>query len=346
VKQIGIKAPNRTQSLTAGFSAVAVLLLTIGHHLYGAFLYDTPWRAHMAHLGAMGIIGIVAAMSIVWRWEGTPIGRAGLWVFTMLTVAFPIAWIGLFEGGYNHVLKNALYLGGLSPDRMRVLFPPPTYEPPNDVLFELTGVLQFFLALVTIRAISPLVRGLVGTRMVTQGHTAVMMLTAALASVPVGVSIAGPDLYTASGLQPVRQGISAPDFSLHTLDGRSLALSSLRGKVVVLNFWATWCGPCKDEMPSLQRLKESFKTGEFELLAITTDAQREAIARFVHSLGLAFPILLDETKDVSAAFGVRGLPTTVLIERDGRLLARAVGPRAWDSPETIALIRTVLEQAP
>jgi peroxiredoxin len=177
----------------------------------------------------------------------------------------------------------------------------------------------------------------------TRERAVAVVLALLVAAVPVGIAGAGADLYAAAGVQPVRNAASAPEFALQTLEGRPLESSSLRGKVVVLNFWATWCGPCKEEMPALQRLKQHFKTEEFELLAITTDPQREAIKGFVQSLGLAFPVLLDEAKDVSATFGVRGLPTTVLIGKDGRVLARAVGPRAWDSPESVALIRRMVE---
>jgi thiol-disulfide isomerase/thioredoxin len=336
----------RRHLATAGLSAVAVLLLTIGHHLYGASLYQTPWRAHIAHHGAFGIIVILAAMVVTWKWPDARVGRGALWVFTIVTALFPVAWIGLFEGGYNHVVKNTLYFGGLSDELMRMLFPPPTYELPNDLLFEITGVLQFFIALVTAQATYQLVRNLVDNRMATRVRAIVAMLAAAAAAAPVSIAGVGTDLYAPAGVQQIHNQVPAPSFALPTLDGRSVASGSLRGKVILVNFWATWCGPCKEEMPALQRLKQNFKSEEFELLAITTDPQREAIKGFVESLGLAFPILLDEAKDVSATFGVRGLPTTVLIGKDGRVLARAVGPRAWASPESVALIRGMVEGKP
>lgn len=150
------------------------------------------------------------------------------------------------------------------------------------------------------------------------------------------------DLYAAAGMKEVIQPLAAPAFVLTTIEGRSIDSNSLRGKVVLVNFWATWCGPCKEEMPALERLQESFGGKDFALLAVTTDQQLEGIRTFVRTLGLEFPILLDDTKDVSAAFGVRGLPTTVLIDRQGRLVGRAVGPRAWDNEESVALIRQVL----
>ncbi|HJU05086.1 MAG TPA: TlpA disulfide reductase family protein, partial [Nitrospiraceae bacterium] len=140
------------------------------------------------------------------------------------------------------------------------------------------------------------------------------MLTASSASV-----IAAPDLYTAAGIQPAKRKALAPSFTLRTMGGATLESDALRGKVIVLNFWATWCGPCKDEMPAMQRLQESFPAADLALLAVTTDQQQDAIATFAKGLGLSFPILLDDTKEVSAAFGVRGLPTTVIIDRQGHL---------------------------
>ncbi|MGQ0556554.1 MAG: TlpA family protein disulfide reductase [Nitrospiraceae bacterium] len=153
------------------------------------------------------------------------------------------------------------------------------------------------------------------------------------------------DLYVAAGVKEMAEPLAAPGFVLTTIEGRTIESSQLRGHIVLVNFWATWCGPCKEEMPALKRLKEHFAGKSFELLAVTTDQQVEGIRTFVRALGLEFPVLLDDTKDVSAAFGVRGLPTTVLIDQQGRLVGRAVGPRAWDSAESVALVRQILEGA-
>ena len=169
-----------------------------------------------------------------------------------------------------------------------------------------------------------------------------LTLISALDLVAASTSSATTDLYVATGMQRMKGQLAAPSFALKTLDGQPVDSASLRGKVVMINFWATWCGPCKEEMPTLQRLRQSFHANEFELLAVTTDQQKEAIDGFVKALGLVFPIVLDESKDVSAAFGVRGLPTTVLIGKNGQVLGRAVGPRDWDSQEAVALIRSVM----
>jgi thiol-disulfide isomerase/thioredoxin len=151
------------------------------------------------------------------------------------------------------------------------------------------------------------------------------------------------DLYKAAGVQRVSgQGQAPPFLALKTLNGTELDPASVQGKVVVVNFWATWCGPCKEEMPSLQRLQQAFSPDEVVVLAITTDQQAEAMNAFARNLGLSFPILLDESKEVSAAFGVRGLPTTVILGPDGRAVGRAVGPRQWDGTQVVALLKGLL----
>ncbi|MEW6245537.1 MAG: TlpA disulfide reductase family protein [Nitrospirota bacterium] len=153
----------------------------------------------------------------------------------------------------------------------------------------------------------------------------------------------GVDPYRAAGVQRISGVPEAPHFSMHTIDGHAVDSGSLRGKVVLVNFWATWCGPCKDEMPALQRLRRSLSDRQFEVLAVTADQQPEAIRNFAKTFNLEFPILVDETKEVSAAFGVRGLPTTVVIDRTGRWVGRAVGPREWDSPAMVALFENLTE---
>lgn len=138
-------------------------------------------------------------------------------------------------------------------------------------------------------------------------------------------------------------GTDMPAFTLESLDGRPVSSADLKGKVVVLNFWATWCGPCKEEMPSLERLRKQFDPGEVALLSVTIDHQREGIQAFMRHLGLALPVLLDEDQEVSGSFMVRGLPTTFLIGKDGKVVGRAVGPRAWDGPEAVALVTHLKE---
>jgi thiol-disulfide isomerase/thioredoxin len=156
-------------------------------------------------------------------------------------------------------------------------------------------------------------------------------------------ALADADAFTAMKISRSQAVTEAPVFHLKTLDGQEIDSGSLRGKVVVLNFWATWCGPCKEEMPSLERLRRSFDPKQVVLLAVTTDLERTGIRAFMKQLDLTFPVLMDEDRDVSTMFMVRGLPTTVLIGRDGALVGRAVGPRAWDSPQSVALVKDLLK---
>jgi len=121
-------------------------------------------------------------------------------------------------------------------------------------------------------------------------------------------------------------------------------LEQNRGKPLLVNFWATWCGPCKEEMPSLARLQKQLDPAHFVLMTITTDVQPQGITHFLSQLGVSVPVLFDEDQEVSRSFMVRGLPTTVVIGRDGTLAGRAVGPRAWDSPEAVAVMRQVMER--
>ncbi|HXF91591.1 MAG TPA: TlpA disulfide reductase family protein [Nitrospiraceae bacterium] len=171
---------------------------------------------------------------------------------------------------------------------------------------------------------------------------AAVVVLAAFGS-PGAASVDRLDPYWAAGVQRITGAPPAPPFAMTTLDGRTVDSASLRGKIVLVNFWATWCGPCKDEMPALQRLRRSLSDRRFEVLAVTADREPEAIRHFARTLNLEFPILLDETRDVSAAFGVRGLPTTVVIDRNGRWVGRAVGPREWDGPAMMTLFEHLTE---
>lgn len=139
----------------------------------------------------------------------------------------------------------------------------------------------------------------------------------------------------------------APHFSGHTLEARPISMTELRGKVVLLNFWASWCLECRPEMPVLERLHREFSPRGLVVVGINAREDRQAIRRYASELGLTFPLVLDPDGKINTLYGVVGLPTTFLVGRDGRAVALAVGPRAWASAQARVLIETLLaEPAP
>ena len=143
---------------------------------------------------------------------------------------------------------------------------------------------------------------------------------------------------------PIEPGLVAPGFSLPVLGGEAkLSLESLRGKVVLLNFWATWCKPCEDEMPAMENLHQALGSEDFALLAVSVDDDRPAVEAFADRLGLTFPILLDPRKRVADAYQSYRFPESYLIDREGVLVARYIGPREWDAPAYLDRIRRLLE---
>ncbi len=112
---------------------------------------------------------------------------------------------------------------------------------------------------------------------------------------------------------------AAPDFTLKSLEGRNLRLKEQRGNVVLVNFWATWCGPCRQEMPQLNRLYDKYRASGFVLLGINVDENPQQAAGIAQRLGLHFPVLLDGDKTVSRLYDLNSMPATVLIDRDGRV---------------------------
>ena len=120
------------------------------------------------------------------------------------------------------------------------------------------------------------------------------------------------------------KGDPAPDFKLKTLDGKEVSLSDYRGKVVLINFWATWCPPCREEMPLFERIYRKYKNKGFEILAIGTDGSVEPVKKFVKEYKLSFPVLFDNA-NVVALYQVQGLPTSFLVGRDGKILKVRLG---------------------
>jgi thiol-disulfide isomerase/thioredoxin len=143
------------------------------------------------------------------------------------------------------------------------------------------------------------------------------------------------------GMTPVPASAPAPALRLPDDDGKPIDLAQYRGKVVLVNFWATWCPPCRKEFPSLGRVRKLFQRTEFEVLAVNVGEEPETAFSF--SGVTEFPVLFDRDSRTMAAWSVRGLPTTFLIDRQGRLAFRATGGREFDDPDIVATIKRLLK---
>lgn len=140
-------------------------------------------------------------------------------------------------------------------------------------------------------------------------------------------------------------GKPAPEFSLADLRGNAVRLANLKGKVVFINVWATWCEPCRQEMPSMQALYERLTGPDFEMLAVSADqSPRDVVERFVKTYALTFPVLPDPDLQVADRYRVTGYPETFVIDRNGTIVAHEIGPRRWDAPETVAAFRRLIER--
>jgi len=152
---------------------------------------------------------------------------------------------------------------------------------------------------------------------------------------------------TATPAMPVSsRTVVAPDFALRDLDGTMRDLASFRGRVVLLNFWATWCPPCQAEMLSMAGLYQTYRDYGFEVVAVSSDVQgAEVVQPYVTQLHLSFTTLLDATGQVTRLYGVTSLPTTYLLDREGRLVTVAIGGYDWGKAEARALITSLLDPA-
>lgn len=141
------------------------------------------------------------------------------------------------------------------------------------------------------------------------------------------------------------RNVVAPDFILPGLNGTPVRLSDHRGNVVLLNFWATWCPPCRAEMPSIEKLYQLYRERGLTILAISNDVSgRSVVEPFVRERGLTFPILLNPEGDVFAQYGVRGLPTSYVLDRRGRIVSGEVGARDWSAAAAREAVERLLAE--
>lgn len=155
------------------------------------------------------------------------------------------------------------------------------------------------------------------------------------------ISAADPGDTTAGKIPAPRQGFLAPDFSLLDLQGERITLSELRGRPLLINLWATWCPPCKAEMPDMQSVYEDYRESGFQILAVNATHQDSAAATasFVQEYGLTFPVLMDTSGEVSRQYQMRALPTSFFVDREGVIQEVVVG-----GPMSQALLRVRVEQ--
>jgi len=138
---------------------------------------------------------------------------------------------------------------------------------------------------------------------------------------------------------------AAPDFVIENLRGGDTGLADYKGKIVLLNFWATWCIPCRAEMPGMETLWQKYKEQGFVVVAISNDeGSKKRVETFSKLLDLSFPILLDPEGEVNDQYKVSNMPTSFLIDRNGKIISRIVGSDDWTSAEAIQLVENLLSQ--
>lgn len=134
----------------------------------------------------------------------------------------------------------------------------------------------------------------------------------------------------------LEKGNLAPDFELRSVDGKAMKLSSLRGKKVIVNFWATWCPPCRLEMPEMEKFYTKNKNEGIEILAVNltkAEKSRADVPAFIEAYGITFPVLLDENSDVARLYKVSSIPASFIIDTQGVIREKIVGPMTYDSME-------------
>ena len=152
-------------------------------------------------------------------------------------------------------------------------------------------------------------------------------------------------LFNQSSGPGLKKGLPAPDFTLPGLDGKMVRLADYKGKVVLLNIWATWCPPCVEEMPSMEELYQKLKAEGFEILAVSMDISgAQAVRPFMEKHKLNFPALTDTEGAVKSLYQTTGVPESFIIDKDGIIVEKVIGPRDWASPGAIRSFRNLIQR--
>jgi len=151
------------------------------------------------------------------------------------------------------------------------------------------------------------------------------------------------DYFKRLAIERPKAVIQAPNFTLEDLSGKPLSIKDFRGKIVFLNFWATWCVPCREEMPLMEILHREYKDQGMEMVAVNFREDKKEVWKFFDELGLSFKSLMDSGGDVSDKYGAWSLPLTYIIDRKGEFVGKTVGDRKWDSEDAREFFRELLE---
>ncbi|MBW6484939.1 MAG: TlpA family protein disulfide reductase [Syntrophobacterales bacterium] len=155
----------------------------------------------------------------------------------------------------------------------------------------------------------------------------------------------GKDSFFTSHKPRVKVGMPAPNFTFPGLDGKNISLADFKGKVVFVNIWATWCPPCREEMPSMEKLHQELKGKDFEILAVSIDtAGAAAVAPFMKEYKLSFPALLDPEGRIKNLYGTTGVPESFIVNKEGLIEEIVIGPRDWFTPEVVRFFRNLIQR--
>jgi cytochrome c biogenesis protein CcmG/thiol:disulfide interchange protein DsbE len=160
------------------------------------------------------------------------------------------------------------------------------------------------------------------------------------------LTVAGDDLFQKIGVKQIKGNRKVPNFCLQDLSGRKVELQDFKGKVIFLNFWATWCGPCKEEMPSMEWLWQQFKEKDFVFLSVSVDYEGiKHVKEFIERHRYTFHVLVDPKCQALDLYEVKGIPTTFIIDKRGRMRGKTVSARDWKNPHVTTLLKQLIEES-
>ncbi|MBI5681605.1 MAG: TlpA family protein disulfide reductase [Deltaproteobacteria bacterium] len=154
---------------------------------------------------------------------------------------------------------------------------------------------------------------------------------------------ASQNLFSAAGIEEIKEKPPAAEFTLKSLDEKMVSIKDFRGKVILLNFWATWCPPCKFEMPEMESLYKKYKDKGLVMLAVDIQESPNTVKKFIQKNGYTFTVLLDSDGDVSRLYNAVYIPITYIIDKNGKLIGKAAGAREWSGAPINSLIEELLK---